>query len=381
MKSIVWCQQMQRLRVRSLFFRSLLKAITYHAPYMEKMLNKRLTSSQEYFYSKTISFSYNKIISFISSDVIFQNINRDVKQITEFDRVITLRKIKHIKKTIKKKIHNVDNNRTKNRCSLILIYLKTIECSRDELFLANRYMVERIVDNYATKYPDISDLYQEGCIGLMRGIYRHDPDRGTIQQYAWSWIVQSINRFIANTSRMIRLPAHFMEDVRSYKEKYTRFCLDNQHEPNVHNMCQETNLPYKTTLLIHNHLKPIIQLEVVQKCANCCENATESYSHNLNKNRIESFQQDLTEKQFKHPEDNIHQNDLNRILNSALSSLEKKEEQIIRLRFGVGAKSSHTLEEIGKIFDVSRERIRQIERKSLQKLMHPNRIDILSELL
>ena len=234
---------------------------------------------------------------------------------------------------------------------------KVAQGSRQQLMSSNVRLVVSIAGKYTNRGLDLMDLIQEGSIGLLKAVDKFDHRRGfRFSTYATWWIRQAIQRAISDQARTIRVPTHMHESITKLVRIERKYEQTFGSKPSVDYLANELDVSAKTI----EKIRDAIRLEPVS-----LDELIESASNSISARQLE----------FEIPQQELSRRQAREAVETLLSSLPPQVAKVLRMRFGIGRSEEMTLEEVGKSFGVTRERIRQIESSGLKKLKHPQTIE------
>jgi RNA polymerase primary sigma factor len=272
-------------------------------------------------------------------------------------------KVIHQKLNLVKK-HHPEATEVEELARRIRLTEDEVNEARDQMIKANLRLVVSIAKKYLHRGLTFSDLIQEGNLGLMKAVTRYDYTTGyRLSTFASWWIRQTITRAIYDKTRTIRIPVHLQEIRNRCYRAFYDLLKELGRDPSLKEIAERSGVPEEKILLVTNLADELISLETPVGDEG---------------DRLGDF---IRNDKAMSPYEAILESQLGEKTDTILTTLTAREEKIMKMRFGIGEEVEHTLEEIGRAFKVSRERIRQIEKKALKRLKHPTRKAALEDFL
>jgi RNA polymerase primary sigma factor len=348
-----------------------IEAINFHPLFKDKLVQRVRQVAQEIRSAeREIGNCYRRLgASGEAGAELLRKLSRDRRGLLAVKRKCglseeSLQSIKKIAAEARAKIRRIESEEAQMTSEDLKEAVKQLDLADDkmkrgkaELVEANLRLVVSIAKKYTNRGLQFLDLIQEGNIGLMKAVDKFEYKRGyKFSTYATWWIRQAITRAIADQARTIRIPVHMIETINKLIRTSRHLVQKLGREPTPEEIAERMDLPLDKVRKILKIAREPISLETPI--------GEEEDSH------LGDF---IEDKKAVSPLDAAIRYDLQRQINSALETLTPREEKVLRKRFGIGESTDHTLEEVGQDFEVTRERIRQIEAKALRKLRHPSR--------
>ncbi|MHC1728517.1 MAG: RNA polymerase sigma factor RpoD/SigA [Syntrophobacteraceae bacterium] len=295
-----------------------------------------------------------------SGNKIMADLNEKVIKLLEHEKTfpgVRDKILKVIVRTLERASHDhSDNSLFSASLGRVQAIMRAVDMAKQEMVRANLRLVLSIAKRYRGRGMTFDDLIQEGNLGLLKAVGRFDHTKGNrFSTYATWWVRQSIIRGIYDKTRTIRLPVHFIELKNLFFKVYYELLKELGREPTPLEIAERSKLPVEKVQMVLTLAAQPISLET---------------PIGEDEQRLGDF---IEDERALSPMEECSDRELAEITRTLLSTLQPREEKILRLRFGLDGHPAETLEKIGKIFNVSKERIRQIEKKALRKLKNPNR--------
>jgi RNA polymerase primary sigma factor len=323
-----------------------------------------LTQERETELAQIIRHGQDELVQIVGEhapdDRVMSDLNEKVKKLLEHEKTfpgVRDKVLKVVVRTLERAAwEHAENSMFSASLARVRAIMKAVDTAKQEMVRANLRLVLSIAKRYRGRGMTFDDLIQEGNLGLLKAVGRFDHTKGNrFSTYATWWVRQSIIRGIYDKTRTIRLPVHFIELKNLFFKVYYELLKELGREPVAAEIAERSKLPVEKVQMVLTLAAQPISLET---------------PIGEDEQRLGDF---IEDERALSPADECSDRELAEVTRALLSTLQPREEKILRLRFGLDGQPAETLEKIGKIFNVSKERIRQIEKKALRKLKNPNR--------
>lgn len=323
-----------------------------------------LTQEREMELAQTIRYGQEQLVEIVEKnapvDRILGELNQKVRKLLSHEKNfpgVRDKILKVITRTLERAVQDHPDQKLFGQLlSQVRQIMASVDGAKQEMVKANLRLVLSVAKRYRGRGMSFDDLIQEGNLGLLKAVGRYDHTKGNrFSTYATWWVRQSIIRGIYDKTRTIRLPVHFIELKNLFYKVFYELLKELGREPSAQEIADRANLPLDKAQMVLTLASQPISLET---------------PIGEDEQRLGDFIEDDS---AASPLEECSDKQLATVTRSLLATLQPREEKILRLRFGLDGQPAETLEKIGKSFNVSKERIRQIEKKALRKLRNPNR--------
>lgn len=323
-----------------------------------------LTQEREIELAQTIRFGQEKLVEMIhrnsAESRVFEELDQKVQKLLSHEKSfpgVRDKVLKVIVRTLEKAAKDHPSKKLyADSLAQVNQIMNSIDAAKQEMVRANLRLVLSVAKRYRGRGMSFDDLIQEGNMGLLKAVGRYDHTKGNrFSTYATWWVRQSIIRGIYDKTRTIRLPVHFIELKNLFFKVFYELLKELGREPTAQEIADRADIPLDKAQMVLSLAAQPISLET---------------PIGEDEQRLGDF---IEDDRAASPLDECSDKQLAEVARSLLSTLQPREEKILRLRFGLDGQPAETLEKIGRSFNVSKERIRQIEKKALRKLRNPNR--------